>query len=160
LGYLLWGTRFGGLSLGDLLWSLGDYYVAIQGVLLYLDSFQGLLLYLDSFQGLLRCFSGIITVPGFFSGIVTTPLICLGIITVLMFDLITVLIFDLITVLIFDLITVLDFRDYSGDPIFGSKKNSIFYPRVYAVYGRVYILLCCWDVGKPLIKLGTISTDS
>jgi hypothetical protein len=91
-------------------WNLfRDYYVAIQGLLLYLYSFQGLLLYLDSFQGLLRYFSGIITVPGFFSGIVTTPLICLGIITVL--------IFDLITVLIFDLITVLDFRDYSGDPL-------------------------------------------
>jgi hypothetical protein len=35
-----------------------------------------------------------------------------------------------------------------------------FYPRVHAVYRRVYILLCCcWGlVGmEPLIKLGTIS---
>jgi hypothetical protein len=103
LGDSVWGTQFGGLALGDLLFR--DYYIAI----------QGLLLYLDSFQGLLRCFSGIITVPGFFSGIVTTPLIFLGIITVL--------IFDLITVLIFDLITVLNFRDYSGEPILHVNRS-------------------------------------
>jgi hypothetical protein len=46
-------------------------------------------------------------------------------------------------------------------PFCNSFKN-IFYPRVYVVYRRVYILLCCcccsWEAFK--IKLASISADS
>jgi hypothetical protein len=44
-------------------------------------------------------------------------------------------------------------------------KMYLFYPRVYEVFRRVYILLCCccWGGMEPLItliKLGTISANS
>jgi hypothetical protein len=42
------------------------------------------------------------------------------------------------------------------------KLVTIFYPRVYEVYRRAYILLCCcWGLGiEPFIKFAIISADS